>query len=183
MDHSFYDKLKPAFTYKYKIFRAIAKILNPSTITELGTCAGSAIDAYNDGADNLTFYQGYDIFSVVTHEDTGRAWDIMERAELVLSTRGVPHKLARVDLRTLSSVKSADLICVDAGHTYRDAYQDLRLAFRAKPRHVFLDDYAYEVALAFEDIERGFMEQINATSQIDYICGGGLLIELKDPAH
>lgn len=181
MDHSFYDKQKSAFTYKYNIFRAIAKTLNPSTITELGTCAGSAIDAYNAGADALSFYQGYDIFPVLIHEDTGRDWDTYKRAKALLKARGLKHDLVKDNLRNLSSVKGADLVCVDAGHVYRDSYRDLKLAFTSSPtpKHIFLDDYVYDVALAFEDIERDFLHMISSIASLEYTCGGGLLIELK----
>lgn len=181
MDHSFYDKHREEFVFKYRVFRAIAKVLKPATLTELGACAGSGFDAYNAGADPLKFYSGYDFFSVVKHEDDGEDWDIYERAKLVLKKRGVEHKLIKADLRSLASIEGADLVCIDAGHLYRDAYRDMKLAFesRPKPKHIFVDDFDGDVRLAFDDIQRDYIDNVADVVELPYYCGGGLVVEVK----
>ena len=142
MDHSFYDQRHEEFLYKYRVFYALCKVLQPKTLTELGTCAGSAIDAYAAGSDGLEFYAGYDVFPVLDHEDLGAGWDTYERAQALLKVLNLKSELFRGNLRETKSIKGADLIIVDAGHTYRDAYRDLCLALKADPapRYVFFDD-------------------------------------------
>ena len=181
MDHSWYDSQRAEFVYKYRVLRAIAKVLEPKTITELGTCAGSAVDAYHAGFSGIKHYTGYDLFPVVIHEDTGQEWSTEERARLLLEDRGIEHDLIKGNLRNVKEVKGADLISVDAAHCYRDGYRDLRLAFHANPAPVFIhvDDAINEVGLAITDAVIDYGSDKIQQIHIDYVHGGGCLLYLQ----
>ena len=179
-DHSFYDSQRRGFLWKYRIFFAVAAVLKPSTITELGTGAGSSFDAFNSG-NKLKGYTGYDMFPTVEHEDTKSSWSFHDRAREVTSKRQVPSKLIKADLRNLNEVEGADLIVIDAAQGYRNCYRDLKLAFNAKPRPKFilLDDYHGEQIAAFQDAEEDFAGMVKDVARLDYVCGGGLLVQLN----
>lgn len=185
MDHSWYDAQRAEFVYKYNVLRAIAKAVKPTSITELGTCAGSAIDAYYAGYDGFKTYTGYDLFPVVIHEDTKQPWDTRERAKLLLENRGIDYELIKGNLRTFKEVKGADFISVDAAHCYRDGYRDLRLAFNAtpRPRFIHVDDATGDVGLAITDAVMDYWEDGIQQVHLEYVHGGGELIYLPGNAE
>ena len=179
-DHSNYDSRRRDFLWKYRLLFALAAVLKPETLTELGTGAGSSFDAFNAG-NPLKFYTGYDLFPTVTHEDSKEKWSFHERASQVIGKRQVSARLVKADLRNITEIKGADLIVVDGAQGYRHCYRDLRLAFTATPRakFIFLDDFEGEQIAAFQDAEEDFAGLIKDVARLDYVSGGGLLVELN----
>lgn len=179
-DHSFYDSQRGDFLWKYRVLFAVAAVLKPETLTELGVGAGSSFDAFNAG-NPIKDYTGYDLFPVVEHESTKENWSFLARASEVTGKRGVNARLVKGDLRNLKEVQGADLIFIDGGKGYRNSYRDLWLAFKATPRPKFIlvDDYHGEQMPAFQDVEQDFDGLVKDVARLDYTCGGGLLVELN----
>lgn len=180
-DASFYEKQREAFINKYRNLKAIAEVLKPTSITELGSFAAYGLFAYWSGFEGVESYVGYDIFPQVEDEKTGIPWDIERAANRTAKATTVKCRFEKGDLRDLSSVEGSDLMVVDAAHEYRHAYRDLLLAFRSTPRSkvILVDDAAGEVGQAVDDIVLDYSEHVEDVIQIPYVYGGCALIFLK----
>lgn len=161
-----------AFKHKYRIFATVAKTLSPTTIVELGTCAGASAHAYLHGAPQAR-YIGYDLFN--TSDKT--VWDPLGTANKVISLVTSNFELIKEDFRNLTSLPSADFVVVDGAHDFHNAYLDLNLAFTSNPTYIWVDDYnGHEVAEAV-----GWAGRVKAYAwwcKIDY-CDGGILLKLR----
>jgi len=143
-DKDFYYSKESCFLRKYKVFRAITKVLNPASIIELGTCAGSAADAYLSGVQYKSFYTGYDSWPMAApfyEKGIKKDWDRHSLCESLFADRNFKeYKLIKKDLRLLRKIEKAEFVAVDALHDYRNCYQDLNLALTARPKHILVDD-------------------------------------------
>lgn len=181
-DCDFYSNMRREFTYKYKALMSMARVLAPASITELGTCAGAAVDSYIEGAGTEFRYVGYDLFRVSpTHRNTGEPWAPKTVAKRLFAEKGLEnYELIETDIRALTAIERSDLISVDAAHDYRSSYRDTRLAIKAGPSWVHVDDYDGAGLQATADILVDFADVIDSSGVIDYIYGGGLLIKMKE---
>jgi len=182
-DNEFYYSHEAGFIRKYKVFRAISKILQPESITELGTCAGASADAYLDGVGWKAFYNGYDAWWPAAPyyvDGVEQDWDRYSICKSLFKDRKFKgYKLFKKDLRTLRKVEKADLAIVDAMHDYRNCYHDLNLALTAEPKHILVDDTAgIEVMQAVEDWVYLNACKVKSMDKIEQI-NGACIITLK----
>lgn len=180
MDGSWYRGQQPEFLHKYRVFKAVAEVLQPGSLTELGAFAGASLDAFAAGS-KLESYHGYDLFPVCIHEDTGNDYDPIKNLEALIADLGVDGVTVKEDLRAVRSVVGSDLVLVDADHSYRGACWDMVLAFEAAPKAkaILFDDYAGDAQLAASDAVAHFRDRVEGTIRLDYCYGGGLLILLR----
>lgn len=179
-DKDFYYQQEKAFIHKYKVFRAISKVLQPKSITELGTCAGSSADAYLDGVGWKAFYNGYDAWwdaAPYYVDGVKQDWNRHSICKSLFCDRGFKnYKLFKKDLRTLRKVEKADLAIVDAMHDYRNCYQDLNLALTASPKHILVDDSIGECIIeATNDWCADHNKMILARDEIMHVTGAHLI--------
>lgn len=173
-DRDFYYRQEKAFIHKYKVFRAISKVLQPKIITELGTCAGASADAYLDGVNYKAFYNGYDICfpsaPLYIDGDNSICKSLFKDREFKA------YKLFKKDLRTLTKVEKADLVVVDAMHDYRNCYQDLNLALTANPKHILIDDSIGDCIIqATNDWCANHRKSVKARDEIMHVTGAHLI--------
>lgn len=181
-DQEYYLSQHDSFLHKYKCFYAVAKTIAPSSMIELGTCAGSSADAYLSGAENPR-YIGIDVFGVQARHDNGERWAPIEVASALLKSRGFSNwRLINKDLRQIEQLpETVDLVVVDAAHDFENEYADLHLALTAKPVFIFVDDAddpdgALPCIRKF--VEEDLAGRVEYTYHIPYI-GGGMVIKLK----
>ena len=178
-DKSYYLDQRERFEHKYRTFRAVSMVLRPKVIVELGTHCGSGADAYLSGVDYGAHYIGYDSFGVVEVDGFG-VYDPQKRCRDMFRARGYDDfNLITCDLRDVRTTPKADLFCVDAGHDYRNAYQDLLLALRSGSRWIHADDYCgNELRLAIRDITMNYADHFSGMAEIDQFSGS-LLLEVR----
>tara|TARA_S200002703_G_scaffold141462_1_gene133358 strand:+ start:501 stop:1133 length:633 start_codon:yes stop_codon:yes gene_type:complete len=182
-DKEFYYEHEQGFIRKYKVFRAISKILKPKKIIELGTCAGSSADAYLDAVNWKVFYHGYDLWDTpapYTENGELKKWDTFAICkDLFAARKYTNYKLNKTDTRDLRLLPSSDFVAVDAAHDYRNAYQDLILAYTARPKYMLVDDtVGYEVRQAVEDWTHVNADKVESVDYIEHI-NGACIITLK----
>jgi len=175
-DKDFYYAQEQGFIRKYKVFRAASKILQPQSITELGTCAGAAADAYLHGVGWKAFYNGYDAWLPAAPyyvNGVQQNWDRFSICKRLFIDRSFKdYKLFKKDLRTLRKVTKAELVVVDAFHDYRNCYQDLNLALTARPKHILVDDSKGEdVSNSIFDWCKDHQKFVKACDEIEHING------------
>jgi len=176
-DKSYYIADRERFTHKYRVFKAITSVLKPDHIVELGTHGGSGADAYLTGVDYQARYTGYDSFGTAYDED-GNPWEPADRCKMLFAARGFNRfNLVTCDLRLTDRVAAGDLAIVDAGHDYRNAYQDLILCARTEPDFIHVDDFPGngEVHMAVEDFIRNYRDSVDGMAYISHISGSALI--------
>lgn len=182
--------LKQQLIRKYEIFSSVAKTCNPKSIIELGMCMASGADAYMFGAENAQ-YHGYDKYPY--------SKDNLIFIDNLIKARGYDKRFGytNADVRSLRQLPPADMVVVDADHSFYHAYNDLCLAMTAKPEWIWADD-ATETTSTMPAVERfiydygecKYMEicygekrdNIDWHIEIDFESphlGGGRLIHLK----
>lgn len=173
-DKEHYIRHKKDFLFKYKCFAAIGSVLRPKHLIELGVCAASGAHAYLFES-KQTFYTGYDIFGKTKND--GEDWDPFEIAKSLLKQSGIHFNLHKLDLRSLNALPTADVVVVDADHSYNHAFKDCLLAKTANPDYIFIDDYIGEdVRRAVDEVIKNHIK-IDWCHEINYI-GKGLLIKI-----
>lgn len=174
-DKEYYLSYKEEFLFKYKCFAALGYVLRPKHLIELGVCAGSGAHAYLSGSKN-TFYTGYDIFNPV--QTANGLWNGLDIAQKVLQELNIKHILHQINLREIKILPQADLVVVDADHSYYHAFEDCILAQTANPQYIFIDDYAGEdVKKVVEDLLTKYISA-EWTHEIKYNTRG-FLIKIK----
>jgi glycosyltransferase involved in cell wall biosynthesis/predicted O-methyltransferase YrrM len=181
-DQEYYLAQRHAFVHKYRCFYAISRTILPSSIIELGTCAGSSADAYLSASPHAK-YTGIDMFGANARHDDGSVWYPLDVAQALLTDRGFTNwRLIQKDLRLLQSLpEPAELVVVDAAHDFDNEYADLQLALSAHPTFIFVDDAEDETQAkpAIEKFLREDLEgRVEYTVPIQYL-GGGLVIKLR----
>ena len=181
-DQEYYLAQREAFVHKYRCFYAVSRTILPSSIIELGTCAGSSADAYLSASPHAK-YIGIDMFGANARHDDGSVWYPLDVAKSLLTDRGFTNwTLIQKDLRMLQNLPDhAELVIVDAAHDFYNEYEDLKLALTADPAFIFVDD-ADDENQAKPAIEKFLREDLNGrveyTVPIEYL-GGGLVIKLR----
>ncbi len=176
-DRSYYCENREAFTHKYRVFKAIANVLQPDHIVELGAHGGSGADAYLTGVNYQARYTGYDSFGPAQDEDGG-LWVPDEICQKIFKSRDYNrYNLITCDLRNIERIAAGDLVVVDAGHDYRNAYQDLILALKSQPEFIHIDDYCGTdgVSLAVDDFAKNWAENIDGFGFIQHVSGSALI--------
>lgn len=177
-DKEYYCSQREEFTHKYRVFKAISSVLQPRSIVELGTHGGSSADAYLSGVDYNATYTGYDSFGTA-HDKDGNPWEPADRCKLLFQARKFDrYNLVQCDLRNETKVASGDLAIVDAGHDYRNCYQDIMLCYRSGARYIHVDDYPgyqNEVQLAVEDFVKNYSNRVSGFDYIHTMSGSALI--------
>lgn len=176
-DKSYYIADRERFTHKYRVFKAITTVLKPDHIVELGTHGGSGADAYLTGVDYQARYTGYDSFGTA-YDENGEPWEPADRCKMLFAARGFNRfNLVTCDLRVTDCVAAGDLAIVDAGHDYRNAYQDLILCARTEPDYIHVDDFPGngEVHMAVEDFIKNYRDSVDGMAYISHISGSALI--------
>lgn len=178
-DRDYYESQRSHFEHKYRTLRAIAMVMKPRTIIELGTHAGSGADAYLTGVGYDAHYTGYDSFGIA-HLPDGGVYDPLLRCRRMFRDRGYEDfNLVTCDLRDMREIPAADLVCVDAGHDYRNAYQDLLLAMRSGSRWIHVDDYHGEdVRNAVRDMTMNYPDKFSGLAEVKQ-WSGSVILEVK----
>ena len=183
-DKDFYLSQEAFFIHKYKVLYCLTSILKPQSIVELGVCAGSGADALLSGVDYKASYHGFDRWEQLPpYEDEGQIkhWDRYGIVfQLFKERKFSDFKLTRAEARDLTCLPHAELIVVDAAHDYRNCFLDLRLAIKAEPKWIYVDDQVGpDVPLATQDFIQEFKPMIATHEEIEQV-NGGLLITLKN---
>lgn len=174
-DKSYYQGHRDGFTHKYRVFKAITSVLKPEHIVELGTHGGSGADAYLTGVGYQARYTGYDSFGTA-YDENGEPWEPAERCKMLFAARGFNRfNLVTCDLRNLDEVVPGGLAIVDAGHDYRNAYQDLLLCYRSKPDYIHVDDYSNDVEVAVRDFIQNYRHKVSGVGLISHINASALI--------
>jgi hypothetical protein len=174
-DKEYYLGQKEKFFYKYRCFSALGSVLKPKHLIELGVCAGSGAHAYLFESKN-TFYSGYDLFNPIKTIDG--IWDGFDIANKLLQEENIKYKLYKTNLRDLNVLPQADVVVVDADHSYYHAFEDCLLAKTSNPEYIFIDDLAgEEVQQAVAVFLKNHIE-IEWMHEINYV-GKGLLLKIK----
>ncbi len=172
-DATYYLERKPDFVYKYKCLWAIAKVLQPRKIIELGCFAGAAAHAYLHASPE-SVYVGYDRFPVCKYPD-GRPFAPISRflgATCLKRARPIIG-----DLRKRASIHPpAELVVIDAAHDFTNVSADLALALTARPSYILADDYVDDVRKVMD----AFLSDPRVEWSVDFnYIGGGILVALK----
>ncbi len=172
-DADYYLTQRTAFEYKYKCLWAIAKVLQPKKIIELGCFAGAAAHAYLHASPE-SVYVGYDRFPICKFPD-GRLFPSISRflgATCLKRARPIIG-----DLRKLASIHPpSELVVIDAAHDFANVAADLALALTARPSYILADDYVDDVRKVMD----AFLSDTRVEWSIDFnYTGGGILVALK----
>src|SRR5580765_3139790 len=122
------------FRLGYACFkREVARVIQPKRIIEIGVGLGISAMAFLDGCPNAT-YLGIDNdceqdrdFPVIPSQFVGN----------LLGSRG---RIRVADSTKIDRLPQVDLVHVDGGHSYDDAYNDVLLAWRSEARWILIDD-------------------------------------------
>jgi len=177
-DSSNYKPHRDTFNFKYRVIKAAVELTNPSSIVELGTHNGAGANALLSGAKWMVRYTGYDSFGACKNED-GDHWDPLVLVKDMFRSRNYTnYHLEICDLRCLDRIERGEFVYVDAGHDYRNAFQDLVMALQSDPKWILFDDYnGEETRLAADDFLKNFQSDISGTCFVNN-CSGSLLIEM-----
>jgi len=156
---------EPDYTWKqsekfragYAAFKwAVAKVLQPKTIREIGVGGGVAALAFMDACPNAA-YLGIDNGQLGVERGFDFIGDVLEKL------RGRQASIERQDSRLLSSHPTVDLVHIDGCHLFDWAYHDMRVAVASGSRWILVDDcrdttVAAATLRAFHDWRPGPLE-------------------------
>jgi len=122
------------FRIGYACFkRAVARVIQPKRIIEIGVGLGVSALAFLDGAPNAT-YLGID-------NDCEKDRDFpVKPSEFVRNLIGNRGSIRITDSANLDRLPPADLVHIDGDHSYDAAYNDVMLAWRSEARWILVDD-------------------------------------------
>lgn len=124
------------FRLGYACFKyAVANIIQPRTITEIGVGAGTGARAFM-AACPTAHYTGIDNKS----KDVSGGWGFIDYTLDSLRKHGYHVDFIEADSMQLTSAPSADLFHVDGDHPYEVAYNDTRLALLSGSEWILIDD-------------------------------------------
>jgi len=134
------------FTEKFRLGyacfkREVAYVLQPKRIIEIGVGLGISALAFLNGCPSAT-YLGID-----NDCETERDFPI-KPSEFVSNLLGPKGKIEIKDSLTIDRLPAADLIHIDGGHSYGDAYSDVMLAWRSDIKWILVDDARDSVVAA-----------------------------------
>lgn len=146
-DHRpFLTEREPDYTWKQEEkFRvgyaclkwAVAKVLQPKTIREIGVGGGVAAMAFLDACPEAT-YVGVDSGRLGVERGFDFSADVL--AKIHKHHPQANALIERIDSRQLAMYPKVDLIHVDGGHAHDIAYHDVRLALGSGSEWTLVDD-------------------------------------------
>lgn len=135
-DRDYKYLLTEEFRRGYACFKyAVAQVIQPATICEIGVGAGCAALAFVTAAPRAR-YLGIDDGSKDRYDN----WSFMDFVRGKLREHGEHHEVMIQDSRTLEAAPMVDLFHVDGAHEYDVAYNDTRLAVQSDSAWILVDD-------------------------------------------
>jgi len=120
----------------YACFKhAVASILQPKVIVEIGIGAGTGALAFMHAVPGA-MYIGIDNNSKCRID----GWDFTGFVKDWMEKLGFSYKFIIEDTKKMSSLPQGDLIHVDGDHSFGGAYNDVRLAIKSQAPWVLVDD-------------------------------------------
>lgn len=152
-----YEFIKGYATFKY----AVAAVLQPELIVEIGTGAGTAAVAFRKACKPSMIYQGIDDGS----KDKIDEWDYMGYTKGVLKELGGRFEIFKFDSQQLNGLPACDFVHVDGDHTRKGANHDMRLALASGAEWILVDDSRDKEVVA------GVFDAISAvrTKRLDWV--------------
>lgn len=142
VDTSLEIKKTEEFRVKYACFKyAVASVLQPKSICEIGVGSGIAARAFLSGS-QVCDYLGIDN----GHDEEEMKYPFSQHVKellLSLTSHSGLVSFGKVDSQTLCALRpglSYDFIHVDASHEFKSACHDLELAWDSKAKWILVDD-------------------------------------------
>jgi hypothetical protein len=164
------------FRLGYAAFKAaIAEQLQPKSIIEIGVGLGISALAFLHGCPTAT-YVGID-----NDAESGRDFPI-KPSEFVGSLIKGRGRIWYRDSTKIDRLPPADLVHVDGGHSYEDAYNDVMLAWRSEARWILVDDARDSVVAAatFDALRRKSPGSVDWAYFEDTWTGNILISRVKE---
>jgi hypothetical protein len=120
----------------YACFKyAVAEIIQPGTIVEIGIGAGTSALAFLHAVPGA-MYIGIDDNSKCRTD----GWDFTGFVDFWMRDLGLRFKFIIEDTKEMKSLPRGDLVHVDGDHSFASAYNDVRLAVKSEAPWVLVDD-------------------------------------------
>lgn len=124
------------FRVGYACFKfAVASVLQPKTICEIGVGAGTGARAFLAAAPNA-HYIGMDDGS----KDLGDNVHLIDYTRELMAKKGYSHEFLMGDSMAMGSAPKADLFHVDGAHDFAHAFNDTKLAVDSGSPWILVDD-------------------------------------------
>lgn len=139
-------QIEPDTPEYYRVKYAVAELVQPKSILEIGVRAGYSAAAFLQ-AGHTTHYTGFDL-----NEGTwGGVKDFQKHAEKAIGKYGVEATFLTGDSQQLTTLPGGpyDLVHVDGDHSKAGALHDVLLALDSGAKWVLVDDYDYIPPVAF----------------------------------
>jgi hypothetical protein len=134
-DRDYKYLLTEEYRVGYACFKyAVAEVIQPKVIVEIGIGAGTAALAFMHGAPGM--YIGIDDNSKCRID----GWDFTGFVESWMKMLNFNHRFIIEDTKKMSSLPHGDLVHVDGDHSFASAYNDVRLAIKSEAPWILVDD-------------------------------------------
>ena len=164
------------FRRTYACFKsAVAKVLQPGSIIEIGVGCGIAAMAFLHGCPTAS-YMGID-----NDCEAERDFPIHPSRYVNELLAGRGHvKVA--DSTKMDRLPTAALVHIDGGHSYDDAYSDVLLAWRSNARWILVDDARYSTvsSATFDALHRKSPGSVDWAYFEDTWTGNILISRVKE---
>jgi len=135
-DRAFKYLMTEEYRRGYACFKyAVADVLKPKTIVEIGIGAGVGALAFMHAVPN-SLYIGIDDNSKCRTDN----WDFTGFVEDWMKKLNFNYKFIIEDTKNITDIPYGDLIHVDGSHTFDMAYNDVNLAIRSGAPWILVDD-------------------------------------------
>lgn len=135
-DRAFPYLMIEEFRVGYACFKyAVAKVIQPRTICEIGIGAGTGARAFTTASPH-SHYIGIDDGS----KDRGDSCHLIDYTRRLFEERNQSHEIILADSLTLKSAPHVDLFHVDGNHSFTNAFNDTRLACESGSEWILIDD-------------------------------------------
>ena len=126
----------PEYRRGYCSFKyAVAKVLAPKSIVEIGVGAGNSALAFMNAVPNST-YIGIDNCSKAINDDFNYNKFVFDKMKQL----GVDLQYIYIDSKELMYLPEAELVHIDGDHTYSYALNDIKLALNSRALYILIDD-------------------------------------------
>jgi predicted O-methyltransferase YrrM len=136
-------KLSEEFRCSYSCFKyAVAKILQPKSICEIGVCTGIAAQAFCTASPGA-FYVGIDNL----YDDKNAGYPYNQKVQQRFQELGLNARFdivsSSLDMKELPSPHQYDLVHIDGDHSVEGAYHDTKMALNSNSHWILIDDARY----------------------------------------